>query len=132
MLCPRSGKSKTTKNSNESEYRTILDNLISDLLTVLYWPEWPAASLLLGIVCKYMVSCVRFKRWHRILIILTQVSSLDDVKTTNQTDNNATKNIALDHLGVIAARIRSSVLKTSSGDPESGHLDLHSLDNASA
>lgn len=52
---PRSGKTKATKNSNEAEYRTILDNLISDLLTVLYWPEWPAASLLLSIACRYMV-----------------------------------------------------------------------------
>jgi hypothetical protein len=45
-----------TKNSNEAEYRIIFDNLISDLLVVLYWPEWPAASLLLSIACKYMVS----------------------------------------------------------------------------
>jgi len=51
----RSGKGKSTKNSNEAEYRTIFDNLISDLLVVLYWPEWPAASLLLSIICKFMV-----------------------------------------------------------------------------
>lgn len=51
----RSGKGKATKNSNEAEYRTIFDNLISDLLAVLYWPEWPAACLLLSIVCKFMV-----------------------------------------------------------------------------
>jgi hypothetical protein len=51
----RSGKGKATKNSNEAEYRTIFDNLISDLLVVLFWPEWPAASLLLSIVCKFMV-----------------------------------------------------------------------------
>lgn len=52
---PRSGKGKATKTSNEADYRTIFDNLISDLLVVLFWPEWPAASLLLGIVCKFMV-----------------------------------------------------------------------------
>ncbi len=56
LLIARSGKTKSTKNSNEAEYRTIFDNLISDLLTVLFWPEWPAASLVLSIVCKYMVS----------------------------------------------------------------------------
>jgi hypothetical protein len=38
------------------------------------------------------------------------LTSLDDVKTT-QTDSNAAKTMALDHLGVIAARIRSSMLK---------------------
>lgn len=107
-LTQRSGKGKLTKNSNEAEYRTIFDNLISDLLVVLYWPEWPAASFLLSIVCKFMVS------------------SLDDVKTSTQTDTNAAKSIALDHLGVIAARIRSSSLKVKVHD-HNKH-GLHSLD----
>ncbi|PCH40319.1 hypothetical protein WOLCODRAFT_67627 [Wolfiporia cocos MD-104 SS10] len=93
FLTQRSGKSKVTKNSNEAEYRAIFDNLISDLLTVLFWPEWPAASILLSIICKFLVS------------------SLDDVKTTSQNDNNAMKTMALDHLGVVAARLRSSVIK---------------------
>lgn len=61
---PRSGKGKATKNSNEAEYRTIFDNLISDLLAVLYWPEWPAASLLLSIACKFMV-CWDCSFWFR-------------------------------------------------------------------
>ncbi|KAI0078215.1 ARM repeat-containing protein [Panus rudis PR-1116 ss-1] len=94
FLTQRSGKTKITKNSNEAEYRAIFDNLISDLLTVLFWPEWPAASLLLSIACKFMVA------------------SLDDIKTAPQNDNNAAKTIALDHLGVIAARIRACMLKT--------------------
>ncbi|KAI0629898.1 hypothetical protein C8Q77DRAFT_1139118 [Trametes polyzona] len=93
FLTQRSGKTKTTKNSNEAEYRAIFDNLISDLLAVLFWPEWPAASLILSIVCKFMVS------------------SLDDVKSSAQSENNAVKTLALDHLGVIAAHIRTSLLK---------------------
>ncbi|KDR82399.1 hypothetical protein GALMADRAFT_220397 [Galerina marginata CBS 339.88] len=93
FLTQRSGKGKATKNSNEAEYRAIFDNLIDDLLAVLFWPEWPAASLILSIASKFMVS------------------SLDDVKTSSQTDNNAAKTMALDHLGVIAARIRTSTLK---------------------
>jgi cohesin loading factor subunit SCC2 len=56
FLTKRSGKGKTTKNSNEAEYRAIFDNLIGDLLVVLFWPEWPAAGVLLGMICKYMVS----------------------------------------------------------------------------
>ncbi|KAH9917952.1 uncharacterized protein B0H18DRAFT_1086944 [Fomitopsis serialis] len=92
-----SGKSKTTKNSNEAEYRVIFDNLISDLLCVLFWPEWPAASLLLSIICKYMVA------------------SLDDVKTASQTDNQAMKTLALDHLGIIAARLRTTASQVQSG-----------------
>ena len=56
LIANRSGKTKITKNSNEAEYRAILDNLISDLLVVLFWPEWPAASLILSLICKFMVS----------------------------------------------------------------------------
>ncbi|KAI6027546.1 hypothetical protein BKA83DRAFT_4230505 [Pisolithus microcarpus] len=84
FLTQRSGKGKQTKNSNEAEYRIILDNLISDLLV---------ASLILSVICKFMVA------------------SLDDVKTSQQTDTNAAKTIALDHLGVIAARLRTSALR---------------------
>lgn len=51
----RSGKGKAAKSSNDAEYRTILDNLIADLLTVLHWPEWPAASLVLNIISRFMV-----------------------------------------------------------------------------
>ena len=40
-----------------------------------------------------------------------QVSSLDDIKSTSQNDNNAVKTLALDHLGVIAAHLRTSTLK---------------------
>ncbi len=58
FLTQRSGKAKATKNSNEAEYRAIFDNLVSDLLIVLFWPEWPAASLLLGIICKFMVRII--------------------------------------------------------------------------
>ncbi|EDR13190.1 uncharacterized protein LACBIDRAFT_292430 [Laccaria bicolor S238N-H82] len=103
FLTQRSGKNKATKNSNEAEYRAIFDNLIEDLLVVLYWPEWPAAGLLLSIASKFMVA------------------SLDDVKSANsQTDTNAAKTIALDHLGVIAARIRSSALKVQIDGGEAG------------
>ncbi|KAK7469438.1 Sister chromatid cohesion protein 2 [Stygiomarasmius scandens] len=102
FLTQRSGKTKTTKNSNEAEYRIIFDNLISDVLVVLFWPEWPAASLLLSIACKYMVNF------------------LDDVKTSHkEADNNAAKTIALDHLGIIAARIRSTSLKVQQEHEES-------------
>ena len=111
MIFGRSGKTKITKNSNEAEYRTIFDNLIADLLTVLYWPDWPAASVLLGVAIKFMV--------HTLFILLSssspnsQITSLDDVKSS--TENNGAKNIALDHLGIIAARLRSNVVQTSQG-----------------
>ncbi|KAG6899686.1 hypothetical protein C0993_007947 [Termitomyces sp. T159_Od127] len=103
FLTQRSGKGKATKNSNEAEYRAIFDNLISDLLSVLYWPEWPAASLLLSIASKFMASFMSVAWSYGFLIT-----------------DNASKTIALDHLGVIAARIRSSMLKVQRSDADSG------------
>ncbi|QRW20097.1 proline-rich protein Rad9 protein [Rhizoctonia solani] len=89
FLTQRSGKNKNTKSTNEAEYRSIFDNLIQDILVVLNWPEWPAANLLMSIVCKFMLS------------------SLEDVKSSSDT---AAKNMALDHLGEIATRLRETHL----------------------
>lgn len=61
FLMQRSGKGKAVKNTNEAEYRAVFENLISDLLVVLYRPEQPAASLLLSIACKYMVRHLRVR-----------------------------------------------------------------------
>jgi cohesin loading factor subunit SCC2 len=57
---------------------------------------------------------------------------LDDVKTNNQADSNAAKTLALDHLGVIAARIRSSALKVEQAkDRDEFHAGaLKSVDEA--
>lgn len=46
-------------------------------------------------------------------LTLPEVGSLDDVKT-NQGDTGAARSMALDHLGVIASRLRSTSLKFSS------------------
>ncbi|QRV77482.1 proline-rich protein Rad9 protein [Ceratobasidium sp. AG-Ba] len=89
FLTQRTGKNKNTKSTNEAEYRSIFDNLIQDILVVLNWPEWPAANLLMGIVCKFMLS------------------SLEDVKSSS---DSAAKNMALDHLGEIATRLRETHL----------------------
>ncbi|CAE6432892.1 unnamed protein product [Rhizoctonia solani] len=89
FLTQRSGKNKNTKSTNEVEYRNIFDNLIQDILVVLNWPEWPAANLLMSIVCKFMLS------------------SLEDVKSSS---DSAAKNMALDHLGEIASRFRETHL----------------------
>ncbi|KAL5519986.1 hypothetical protein ACEPAG_1646 [Sanghuangporus baumii] len=114
FLTQRSGRGKSTKNTNELEYRVILDNLINDLLVVLFWPEWPAASLVLSVACKYMIS------------------SLDDVKSSNN-DNNALKALALDHLGIIAARLRANALKWSKPDNDAssnaGVIAIENLDD---
>ncbi|KAG8798144.1 Sister chromatid cohesion protein 2, partial [Serendipita sp. 400] len=111
FLTQRSGKTKTAKSSNEAEYRAILDNLISDLLTVLYLPEWPAASLILGVLTRLFVA------------------SLDDVKTNASVDNSATKATGLDHLGTIAARLRVAALNANAENTRTA-VTLCALDEA--
>ena len=53
-----------------------------------------------------------------------QVSSLDDIKLSSQGDNNAMKTLALDHLGVIAAHLRTSTMKFKRDLSESGLAPL--------
>lgn len=47
---------------------------------------------------------------------IEQVSSLDDVKTNSNVDNNATRSMALDHLGTIAAKMRTASLHGAEDD----------------
>jgi cohesin loading factor subunit SCC2 len=54
-LVQRSGTSKANKTSIDSDYKAVFDTLVGDLLTVLYRPEWPAASLFLNVISRLMV-----------------------------------------------------------------------------
>nr|VWP00958.1 Transcriptional repressor TUP1 [Ganoderma boninense] len=56
-----------------------------------------------------------------------QVSSLDDIKLSSQGDNNAMKTLALDHLGVIAAHLRTSTMKFKRDLSESGLAPLDEI-----
>ncbi|WVQ72222.1 hypothetical protein IAR50_001771 [Cryptococcus sp. DSM 104548] len=78
---------RATKTSLDTDYKTILNLFISDLLAVLYRPEWPAASLFLSVFSKIMIN------------------SLDDNKTG--VEATAAKGVALDYLADIAARLKS-------------------------
>ncbi|KAK4684433.1 cohesin loading factor subunit SCC2, partial [Tremellales sp. Uapishka_1] len=94
-LVQKCGTSKANKTSLDTDYKAILDTFIADLLTVLYRPEWPAASIYLGVLSKLMMA------------------ALEDSK--NGADTSAARLIALDHLGDIAARIREVQLELSAG-----------------
>lgn len=64
-LVQRSGTSKVNKTSIDADYKAVLDTLVGDLLTVLYRPEWPAASLFLNVISRLMVSP---GRWVKLTI----------------------------------------------------------------
>ncbi|KAG0370608.1 Sister chromatid cohesion protein 2 [Mortierella sp. AD032] len=86
---------KGTKSSVEADYRTVLDTLVTDLLTVLGQPEWPSAELYLLIFSKAMA---RY---------------LDDAKA-----DTAARTMAVDTLGSIAARIKTISNRIAADDSE--------------
>ncbi|KAF9541997.1 Sister chromatid cohesion protein 2 [Mortierella hygrophila] len=75
---------KGTKSSVEADYRTVLDTLVTDLLTVLGHPEWPGAELYLLIFSTAMARYI------------------DDTKS-----DSAARTMAVDTLGLIAAKIKT-------------------------
>lgn len=79
---------KVTKSSGEFSYAAVVENLVSDLLTTLALPEWPASSLLLTNLCR------------------TFSAVLDDAKSAPDA-----KGVALEHLGQIGAHLRESQLR---------------------
>ncbi|KAK9727558.1 Sister chromatid cohesion protein 2 [Basidiobolus ranarum] len=97
--------SRCTKNksSNEAEYRALLDNFMEDVLTVLNLPEWPGAELVIRIFSKIMVGYIDDKRAETY-----------------------TKSMAIDYLGIIAAKIKKSMNSLIPKKEESENFDLGS------
>jgi len=54
-LTYRSGVSRGNKSSHDTDYKAILDFFVADLLTVLYQPEWPGASVFLTVLSRVLV-----------------------------------------------------------------------------
>ncbi|KAJ3735912.1 protein rad9 [Lentinula guzmanii] len=104
FLTTRSGKSKTTKNSNEAEYRAIFDALVQDCLSVWCWPEWPSAGIVLSVAVKGILRSLEDENKEKKSIHSEKEKDLSG-------DNNIGKSMALDHLGAIATRVRTIVTK---------------------
>ena len=51
----RAGAAKSSKSGHDMDYKTILELFVNDLLSILYRPEWPAASMFLMIISRLMV-----------------------------------------------------------------------------
>ena len=83
----RCGQSKASKSTLDTDFKTILETFITDLLKSLYTPEWPAASLYLSVFAKMFIA------------------ALED--STSSVEATTIKDIALDHLGTIGAKLRS-------------------------
>ncbi|KAJ3753999.1 hypothetical protein EV360DRAFT_52476 [Lentinula raphanica] len=102
FLTSRSGKTKSSKNSNEAEYRAIFDALVQDCLSVWCWPEWPSAGIVLNVAVKGMVRSLEDENKER--------------KSEKDSSGDIGKSMALDHLGAIAAKVRGIVLQNSAHD----------------
>ncbi|WVQ94119.1 hypothetical protein IAU59_001197 [Kwoniella sp. CBS 9459] len=101
-LVQKSTSTKATKTSHDSDFKAILDLFINDLMTVLYRPEWPAASIYITVFSRIMIS------------------SLEDSKVGPEV--TAAKGIALDYLGDIAAKLKGLGLEMA-GEGKGATLD---------
>jgi len=79
----KSFMSNCSNKNKENDYRPILQNLVQDLLTTLNQPEWPASSVILQILSRYLAQNV-------------SSSDISDVLRT----------LSIQLLGLICARIR--------------------------
>ena len=50
------------KNSNQSDYKTILENFVDDLILLLFLPDWPAAEMILSILSSILL--VKLNQQH--------------------------------------------------------------------
>lgn len=90
-LVQKSSSNKASKTTTDTDYKAILDKFIEDILACLYRPQWPAAALFLSVFSKLMIGAVE--------------------DTASGAEASATKNMALDHLGTIAARLKGFQLQ---------------------
>lgn len=88
FLTNKVSQNKVVKNSVDFNYASVIENLVSDLLTVVFLPEWPAAMLLLSSLCRSFGV------------------TLDDPKASPDA-----RGVALEHLGQIGAHLRASQLR---------------------
>ena len=84
-LAQKAAQAKVVKSSQDLSYASVVYGLMEDLLTLLFLPDWPAAPLLLSCFCRTFIAFVH--------------------DTKSSVDARA---IALDHLGVVAARIQQA------------------------
>ncbi|XP_047314760.1 sister chromatid cohesion protein SCC2 [Impatiens glandulifera] len=73
----------STKNQDASEWKTIMENLVIDLLTTLNLPEYPASAPILEVLC----------------VLLLQNAGL-------KSKDIAARSMAIDLLGTVAARLK--------------------------
>jgi cohesin loading factor subunit SCC2 len=88
---------KCCGGKEEEDFRPLFDNFVQDLLTTLNLPEWPACEVLLTLLGVLLV--------HSF---------------SNRSNEHSLRVTSLDHLGVIAARLRRDA--ASSVDTEHGDL----------
>ncbi|CAK7338590.1 unnamed protein product [Dovyalis caffra] len=77
----------TVKNQDASELKVMMENLVTDLLTTLNLPEYPASSPILEVLC----------------VLLLQNAGL-------KSKDISARSMAIDFLGTIAARLKQDVL----------------------
>ena len=94
----------------EAEYKAVLDNFLSDVVTVLDAPEWPAAEMVARLYSRLMVRRVdAFTCAESSMFV--QIGMLEETKRQGDT---AQRQMAIEWLGIVSGRIR----KESAAEPQ--------------
>ncbi|WFD34108.1 Sister chromatid cohesion protein 2 [Malassezia cuniculi] len=90
-LYQRASEAKLVKSTHDLSYASVVYYLMEDLVVLMFDSAWPAAPLLLSCFCRVMIA------------------ALSDPKSSVDA-----KAIALDHLGIVAAKLKRTELDISS------------------
>ncbi|XP_064386068.1 nipped-B-like protein isoform X2 [Halichondria panicea] len=91
---------KCTGGKDEDDYRPLFENFVQDLLSTLNLPEWPASEAVLTLLAR----------------LLTRTFSV-------RSNEQSLRLTSIDHLGTIAARLRSDVMAGSERDAQE-HIEI--------
>ena len=100
---------------DEDDFRPLFDNFVQDLLSTLSLPEWPASEVLLTLMGVLLVR----REWEGVWIVFIALPSflslpppsISQVQTfSNRSNEQQLRLISLEHLGVIAARLRKDAI----------------------
>lgn len=80
---------KCKSRSSETDFRPLFENFITDLLTTVNRPEWPASELLLSLLGTLLVKYM-----------------------SDKTMDQSIRVVSLEYLGIVAARLRKDTVES--------------------
>lgn len=97
----------TSHSSHQSEYKHILENLISDLLSVLFLPSWPAAEMMISILSGMLIQIL-----NSASVSSMKKGGMPELNTKKSKELDQSRLMALKWLGMIASKMAEEIYKS--------------------